>query len=62
MHLTASFPGPHPASRHLQYCTASDGKLGEGLGNEATSDIYVVIGPGTVYGAIIRAAFLSSFA
>ena len=32
----ASFPGPCPASRRLQYCkvyhTASDGKLGGGLG------------------------------
>ena len=28
----ASFPGPRPASRHLQYGTSSDGKLGEGLG------------------------------
>ena len=32
----ALFPGPRPASRCLQYgsfnCTASDGKLGEGLG------------------------------
>ena len=27
----APFPGPHPASRRLQYGT-SDGKLGEGLG------------------------------
>ena len=28
----ASFPGPHPASRRLEYSNASDGKLGEGLG------------------------------
>ena len=30
----AAFPGPSPASCHLQYSkhTASDGKLGEGLG------------------------------
>ena len=30
----ASFPGPRPASRRLQYgkATASDGKLGGGLG------------------------------
>ena len=28
----ASFPGPRPASYHLQYGTSSDGKLGEGLG------------------------------
>ena len=27
----ASFPGPRPASCRLQYHTASDGKLGEGL-------------------------------
>ena len=30
--LVASFPGPRPASRRLQYGTASDGKLGGGLG------------------------------
>ena len=30
--LLASFPGPRPASRRLQYSTASDGKLGGGLG------------------------------
>ena len=28
----ASFPGPRPVSRRLQYRTTSDGKLGEGLG------------------------------
>ena len=28
----ASFQGPRPASRRLQHCTASNGKLGEGLG------------------------------
>ena len=28
----ASFPGPRPASRRLQYRTASDGKLGKGPG------------------------------
>ena len=28
----ALFPGPRPASRRLQYGTASDGKLGGGLG------------------------------
>ena len=28
----ASFPGSRPASRRLQYGTASDEKLGEGLG------------------------------
>ena len=31
MCIVASFPGPHPASRRLQYHTTSDGKLGEGL-------------------------------
>ena len=30
--ILASFPGPRPASRRLQYRTASDGKLGGGLG------------------------------
>ena len=29
--VLASFPGPCPASCHLQYGTASDGNLGEGL-------------------------------
>ena len=28
----ASFPGPHPASRRLQYDTASDRNLGGGVG------------------------------
>ena len=32
----ASFPDPHSASRHLQYGTASDGKLGEGPVLQAT--------------------------
>ena len=37
----ASFPGPRPAFRRLQYGTASDGKLGGGPGNEATSTLQV---------------------
>ena len=29
---TASFPVLHPASRHMQYSTARDWRLGKGLG------------------------------
>ena len=38
----ALLPGPHPAFRRLQ-CTASDGKLGEGLGEGLGREYFVYV-------------------
>ena len=41
--VLASFPVPHPAFRRLQYSTASDGKLGMGLGTKPSLSAFIIL-------------------